>query len=148
MLAPKSRLIFNDKSIYFFYPSIDVVTCVALDNCGSYLVTGSKDCTCIIWSLNNASVKATSSNTVSNQSPSSSMIGHHHSVHHPHQMNIAINSNSFSNVPKPIHTLYGHDDEVSCVEIMTELDLVVSGSKVSFFFINLKFVITRLNSIH
>lgn len=127
------------KSIYLYAcPSLDVVTCVALDNCGSYLVTGSKDCTCIIWSLNNASVKATSSNTISNQSPSSSMIGHHHSVHHHshHQMNIAINSNSFSNVPKPIHTLYGHDDEVSCVEIMTELDLVVSGSKVSFCLTN------------
>uniref|UniRef100_A0A336KCC2 CSON006833 protein n=1 Tax=Culicoides sonorensis TaxID=179676 RepID=A0A336KCC2_CULSO len=111
----------------------NVVTCVALDTCGSYLVTGSKDCTCIIWSLQNASVKATSAvGTTSNQNPSA--LGgqvvhhHHHSMHHP-QMNVAINSNSFNNVPKPIHTLYGHDVEVSCVAIMTELDLVVSGSK-------------------
>lgn len=115
---------------------VDVVTCVALDTCGSYLVTGSKDCTCIIWSLQNASVRAMSAaSTTSSQTQSTlgGPVAHHHhphhSMHHP-QMNVAINSNSFSNVPKPIHTLYGHDDELSCVAIMTELDLVVSGSKV------------------
>ena len=31
----------------------DVITCLGLDNCGSYLVTGSRDCTCIIWSIGN-----------------------------------------------------------------------------------------------
>lgn len=114
--------------ILFIYIIIDVVTCVALDNCGSYLVTGSKDCTCIIWSLNNASIKATAnySNSASNQTTLLTSSHHHH-----HQVNVAINSNTFNNVPKPIHTLYGHDDAVSCVAIMTELDLVASGSSVS-----------------
>ncbi|CAH1788242.1 unnamed protein product [Owenia fusiformis] len=32
-------------------------------------------------------------------------------------------------VEKPIQTLYGHDDEVSCVALSIELDLAVSGSK-------------------
>jgi neurobeachin-like protein 1/2 len=29
---------------------------------------------------------------------------------------------------QPVHTLYGHDLPVSCVAIVTELDLAVSGS--------------------
>ena len=29
----------------------DLVTCVALDNCGKHLMTGSQDCTCIIWEV-------------------------------------------------------------------------------------------------
>lgn len=33
--------------------------------------------------------------------------------------------------PKPVQVLYGHDDEVTCVAISTELDMAVSGSKVS-----------------
>ncbi|XP_063708929.1 neurobeachin-like protein 1 [Culicoides brevitarsis] len=105
----------------------DVITCVALDTCGSYLVTGSKDFTCIVWSLQNAGVRSSShSGTTQVQSQSTTVTGsasHHH--HH------VINTNNSANncVPKPIHTLYGHDEEVSCVSIMTELDLVVSGSK-------------------
>ncbi|XP_010219526.1 PREDICTED: LOW QUALITY PROTEIN: neurobeachin-like protein 2, partial [Tinamus guttatus] len=31
--------------------------------------------------------------------------------------------------PKPVQVLYGHDDEVTCVAISTELDMAVSGSK-------------------
>lgn len=33
--------------------------------------------------------------------------------------------------PKPVQVLYGHDAEVTCVAISTELDMAVSGSKVS-----------------
>ena len=90
----------------------DIITCIALDNCGSYLVTGSKDCTCIVWSLlpnNNTSAQATP-----------------HPANTGHQINT---SNSLT--PKPLNTLYGHDNTVSCVAIMTELDIVVSGSVVS-----------------
>lgn len=30
---------------------------------------------------------------------------------------------------KPLQTLYGHDDEVTCVALSVELDIAVSGSK-------------------
>ncbi|KAK7580758.1 hypothetical protein V9T40_001387 [Parthenolecanium corni] len=30
----------------------DVVTCLAADSCGWFLISGSKDCTCIIWDIN------------------------------------------------------------------------------------------------
>lgn len=33
--------------------------------------------------------------------------------------------------PRPVQVLCGHDQEVTCVAISTELDMAVSGSKVS-----------------
>lgn len=96
---------------------LGIITCVALDNCGSYIVTGSIDCTCIVWSLNNGHsnpVTATAS-----ISPNHSLIGHSQT-----------NTNN-SMTPRPINTLYGHEKPVSCVAIFTELDMIVSGSEVS-----------------
>ncbi|XP_055373526.1 neurobeachin-like protein 1 isoform X2 [Condylostylus longicornis] len=84
---------------------LDTITCLALDNCGSYLVTGSKDCTCVIWS------------TFGNQFGSAQN----------NQNNNTSNNNPFT--PVPLTTLYGHDDVISSVAIYTELDMVVSGSK-------------------
>lgn len=76
----------------------DLVTCVALDQCGSFLVTGSRDTTCVVWDV---SQHGTGSSSASHMTP------------------------------RPFQTLYGHDQAVSCVGIMTELDMAVSGSQVS-----------------
>ncbi|KAH0627676.1 hypothetical protein JD844_003763 [Phrynosoma platyrhinos] len=72
---------------------IDVITCLALDLCGIYLISGSRDTTCMVWQV--------------------------------------LQQGGFSSglAPKPIQVLYGHDDEVTCVAISTELDMAVSGSK-------------------
>ncbi|XP_031429737.1 neurobeachin-like protein 2 isoform X1 [Clupea harengus] len=72
---------------------IDIVTCLALDLCGIYLISGSRDCSCIIWQ-------------VQQQGGFSSGLS-----------------------PKPVQVLCGHDQEVTCVAISTELDMAVSGSK-------------------
>ncbi|KAL2102018.1 hypothetical protein ACEWY4_003779 [Coilia grayii] len=72
---------------------IDIVTCLALDLCGIYLISGSRDCSCIIWQ-------------VQQQGGFSSGLS-----------------------PKPVQVLCGHDQEVTCVAISTELDVAVSGSK-------------------
>lgn len=104
------------KTVASITRHFDVITCIALDNCGSYIVTGSKDCTCIIWSLNNLP-------TALIHSASSSNIAH--GTGH----NQADTSNNLT--PCPLNTLYGHENTVSCVAIFTELDIVVSGSVVS-----------------
>ncbi|NWT48683.1 NBEL2 protein, partial [Chroicocephalus maculipennis] len=72
---------------------IDVVTCLALDLCGIYLISGSRDTTCMVWQV--------------------------------------LQQGGFSCglAPKPVQVLYGHDAEVTCVAISTELDMAVSGSK-------------------
>lgn len=103
---------------------LGIITCVALDNCGSYIVTGSRDCTCIVWSLNNGqSNSASATGTISpNHSSGHHVIGHSQT-----------NTNN-SMTPRPINTLYGHEKPVTCVAIFTELDLVVSGSEVSCLF--------------
>jgi WD40 repeat protein len=77
----------------------DLVTCVALDHCGSFLITGSRDTTCVVWDVSQLGTGSSSS------------------------MNVT---------PRPVQTLYGHDKAVTCVGIMTELDMAVSGSLVSF----------------
>lgn len=32
-------------------PHADIVTCLALDTCGIYLISGSRDTTCMVWRL-------------------------------------------------------------------------------------------------
>ncbi|XP_076826894.1 neurobeachin-like protein 2 isoform X2 [Brachyhypopomus gauderio] len=72
---------------------IDVVTCLALDLCGIYLISGSRDTTCMVWQV--------------------------------------LQQGGFSSglSPRPVQVLTGHDQEVTCVSISTELDMAVSGSK-------------------
>lgn len=112
------------KSVASITKHMDIITCIALDNCGSYIVTGSKDCTCIIWSISNCTVNTTS--TFANPTPTTPT---HHMDHHAigHSQ---INTNN-NLTPRPVNTLYGHDKSISCVAIFTELDMVVSGSEVS-----------------
>ncbi|KAL0985478.1 hypothetical protein UPYG_G00157390 [Umbra pygmaea] len=72
---------------------IDVVTCLALDLCGIYLISGSRDTSCMVWQV--------------------------------------LQQGGFSSglSPRPVQVLCGHDEEVTCVAISTELDMAVSGSK-------------------
>lgn len=77
----------------------DIVTCMAISLTGDILVTGSKDTTVMVWELD------------------------------------AANSYSYDGdeadcfiSDKPKHILYGHDDEVTCVAVNRDLDMVVSGS--------------------
>ncbi|XP_060726425.1 neurobeachin-like protein 2 isoform X5 [Tachysurus vachellii] len=72
---------------------IDVVTCLALDLCGIYLISGSRDTTCMVWQV--------------------------------------LQQGGFSSglSPRPVQVLCGHDAEVTCVSISTELDMAISGSK-------------------
>lgn len=97
---------------------LGIITCVSLDNCGSYIVTGSMDCTCIVWSLNNSNTNSTSATISPNHLAGHNAIGHSQT-----------NTNN-SMTPQPINTLYGHEKPVTCVAIFTELDMVVSGSEV------------------
>ncbi|KAH3853615.1 hypothetical protein DPMN_096145 [Dreissena polymorpha] len=83
----------KNKRLAHICRHIDIVTCLALDYCGSHLISGSRDTTCIIW-------------------------------HIEQQGGVCVNIS-----PKPLQTLYGHDNEVSAVHISSELDLAVSASK-------------------
>lgn len=86
-----------------------VITCLTVDSCGLYLVSGSRDCTCVIWSISNTNL--TQNSVGIPQSPDG--------------INPMSNMN-FS--PLPLRTLYGHDEAITSVCILTELDAVISGS--------------------
>lgn len=92
----------------------DVITCLATDSCGMYLVTGSRDCTSVVWSISNTNLTQNSLGILT-QSPDG-----------PNVLPMSAN-NVFA--PQPQRTLYGHDKPVTSVAIQTDLDLVVSGSQ-------------------
>jgi len=86
----------------------DVVTCVALARAGHLLVSGSQDCTVVVWHIEAAAAHASSS------------LG------------------SFWNLGKSAknaqlftvkHILYGHTGPVTCVDVSPDFDVVVSGGE-------------------
>ena len=87
----------------------DIVTCLTLTKDGLYLISGSKDCTVVIWNINTSS-SLTSNSTLNLSSFWSS-------------------SKNKSQVFKVKQILYGHTDTITCVQVSQELDLVLSGSK-------------------
>lgn len=91
----------------------DVITCLATDSCGMYLVTGSRDCTAVVWSISNTNLTQNSVGILT-QSPEA-----------PNMLPLSAH-NIFA--PQPLRTLYGHDQAVTSVAIKTDLDLAVSGS--------------------
>lgn len=110
----------RSKPVASISKHLDVITCVALDNCGSYLVTGSRDCTCIIWSISNGTMSTSSSTSNPPTTP----------THVSHAIGNSQMNTQNTLTPRPVNTLYGHDKPISCVAIFTELDMVVSGSEV------------------
>lgn len=103
---------------------------MALDNCGSYLITGSRDCTCIIWSIQSAHGGSSGNSGNSSVSNTASALPVHALTSQTGlQSFIQLNTQN-SYTPKPLITLYGHDNAISSVAIYTELDMVVSGSLV------------------
>ncbi|KAK3926852.1 Neurobeachin-like protein 2 [Frankliniella fusca] len=113
------------KPLFSVVRHFDLVTCVALDRCGWFLVTGSRDTTCVVWDL------AGGSNSPDGGHGGSGLAGGGLGA-----LGVVTGGaaggpgGGASNpaAPKPVQTLYGHDAAVTCVAIMTELDMVVSGS--------------------
>lgn len=100
----------------------DVVTCLSLDLCGIYLISGSRDTTCMVWQVLQQ-VRAQETGTA-----------HGGRCQEVTDVPMSPSQGGFSSglAPKPVQVLYGHDAEVTCVAISTELDMAVSGSKVSW----------------
>lgn len=78
----------------------DIVTCMAVSSDGGTLASGSRDTTLMVWEAN-AAYGGKESRRVRGMLPL---------------------------VSRPRHVLYGHQDEVTCLAISHELDVVVSGS--------------------
>lgn len=114
---------------------VDVVTCMALDKAGAgeHLITGSRDTTSVIWKFSqNVGVSAWLTHSLSDHSSAKAF--------------------TFSSwlqgfMDTPLVTLYGHDSEVLCVDISTELDMAVSGAKVPHC-LHIHTLLTVTKSVH
>eukprot|EP00743_Colponemidia_sp_Colp-15_P011451 GILK01012779.1.p1 GENE.GILK01012779.1~~GILK01012779.1.p1 ORF type:complete len:1306 (+),score=251.28 GILK01012779.1:285-3920(+) len=102
----KISLVDTGKVVQSITEHKDVVTCLAIGEDGRTLVTGSRDTTLMVWDLNPPPTASAFSSVVTSPNIRVSYV-----------------------TEKPRHVLYGHDDEVSCVAINTDLDIAVSASK-------------------
>ncbi|CAI9734316.1 beige-like isoform X4 [Octopus vulgaris] len=90
------------RIVQVIYGHFDIVTCITKSenntNYDCYIVTGSKDCTVMVWQFN-----------ARNQA--------------------IIGDIGTAEKPTPKATLTGHQTEVICVAVLSELGLVISGSR-------------------
>ncbi|KAG8229067.1 hypothetical protein J437_LFUL005700 [Ladona fulva] len=113
----------RNRTIAHSIRHFDLVTCVALDECGSYLITGSRDTTCVIWDISGFGVGGVMAGS------SSSGTGDHGGGVSSGNMTGATSSSGVSGAALvPVHKLHGHDAPVTCVTILTQLDMAASGS--------------------
>uniref|UniRef100_A0A6B2EDM8 Putative lysosomal trafficking regulator lyst n=1 Tax=Phlebotomus kandelakii TaxID=1109342 RepID=A0A6B2EDM8_9DIPT len=95
----------------------DVITCLAIDSSGMHLVTGSRDCTSVLWSISNTNLTQNSVGLVSLTTGAG----------------VAVSTGLTAGpasllAPQPLKILHGHESAISAVAIMTEFDVVASGS--------------------
>ncbi|XP_059162921.1 neurobeachin-like isoform X4 [Physella acuta] len=92
------------RIVQVIFGHFDVVTCVARSECNvsqdCYVITGSKDCTVMVWMFSAKS-----------------------------QAVLGDNNSKGVDMPTPRTVLTGHQSEITCVATIAELGLVVSGSK-------------------
>ena len=99
----------------------DIVTCVAISEVGDYIVTGSRDTTTIVWQVAEYVIDLVSHpmfTAMGAAGPAAATA-----------TASAAQAGDLYLLDTPLHVLYGHDDEVLCVAVSSDLDTVVSASR-------------------
>ncbi|KAL9263082.1 BEACH domain-containing protein [Drosera capensis] len=102
------------------------VTCLALSSDSSYLVSGSRDATVLLWRIHRAVSSAISSNV--SETP---LGGTPTSINSNTLATILADKNKRRRIEGPIHVLRGHLQEVLCCCVSSDLGIVVSCSRAS-----------------
>ncbi|GAB2217261.1 hypothetical protein Drorol1_Dr00000433 [Drosera rotundifolia] len=102
------------------------VTCLALSSDSSYLVSGSRDATVLLWRIHRAVSSAISSNI--SETP---LGGTPTSINSNTLATILADKNKRRRIEGPIHVLRGHLQEVLCCCVSSDLGIVVSCSRAS-----------------
>ncbi|CAL1370261.1 unnamed protein product [Linum trigynum] len=97
------------------------VTCLALSPDSSYLVTGSRDTTVLLWKIHRAYASRTGSMTDHQTTNSTTSTG----------SNTSADKNRQPRIEGPIHVLRGHHREILCCSVSSDLGIVVSCSESS-----------------
>ncbi|KAK8587933.1 hypothetical protein V6N13_086892 [Hibiscus sabdariffa] len=102
------------------------VTCLALSPDSNYLVTGSRDTTVILWRIHRAfssRSSSTSEPTAGTSTPTSTSSGT--------LANTLADKNRKHRIEGPIHVLRGHQSEILCCCVSSDLGVAVSCSRSS-----------------
>ncbi|CAM8894837.1 unnamed protein product [Rhodiola kirilowii] len=97
------------------------VTCLALSPDGSYLVTGSRDTTVILWKIHGIShTSSNSDHSTSSGTPNSNSSNN--------LRNLLADKSRGRRLEGPIHVLRGHRREIVCCYVSADLGVVISCS--------------------
>ena len=127
----------------------DCVTCIAQSETGDFVVTGSKDATVIVWanhqfvdrkrpeegavsaglSAGLSAISAMTGQTVAVPSGAGGSGGGGGGAGSKSHQRRSAQHFELLLCDRPRHVLYGHDDEVSCVWVSSQFDLVASGGR-------------------
>lgn len=102
------------------------VTCVALSADSNFLVTGSRDTTVLLWRIHRASTSRSTSVTEATTHPGTPTSTSNNTL-----ANILAEKSRRRRIEGPLHVLRGHQREILCCCISSELGIVVSCSSSS-----------------
>ncbi|GLT84466.1 hypothetical protein SLE2022_026940 [Rubroshorea leprosula] len=97
------------------------VTCIALSSDGKYLVTGSRDTTVLLWRIHSAFSSRSSSITEATAVPGTPTSTSSNTL-----ANILAEKGKRRQIEGPIHVLRGHEGEILCCCVSSDLGIVVS----------------------
>lgn len=122
------KLVSSDggKTIETAYGHCAPVTCLGLSPDSNYLVTGSRDTTVLLWRIHRATTSRSSS--ISEPSGGTGTPGTTGSNNLPH---ILADKSRRRRIEGPIHVLRGHQREILCCCVSSDLGIVVSCSQSS-----------------
>lgn len=92
------------------------VTCLSVSSTGSYLVTGSRDATVLLWRIHRSSSSRSSSSSETSSDTGTSQ---------------SANKSKWRRIEGPIHVLRGHLREITCCAVSSDLGIVASCSESS-----------------
>lgn len=114
------------KTIETAYGHCAPVTCLGLSPDSSYLVTGSRDTTVLLWRIHRASTSRSSN--MSNHQTGSVTPNTSSSSNSP---NTSADKSRRYRIEGPIHVLRGHRSEILCCCVSSDLGISVSSSYLS-----------------
>lgn len=99
------------------------VTCLSMSHDSSYLVSGSRDATALLWKIHRSSVSRSGSSAELSGNPSTPR-----SPSNAARKSNSVDKSTRHRIEGPIHVLRGHLGEIACCAVSSDLGIVASCS--------------------
>ncbi|KAH7276959.1 hypothetical protein KP509_39G028100 [Ceratopteris richardii] len=103
------------------------VSCVSLSPDGNICLTGSYDCTAMIWQIN--STPAAEGSLSTDRTETGSMVGSENPVANIDKYNLHVSGERKRYIEGPLSVLRGHVEKLTCCCVNVDLDIAVSCSQ-------------------